>query len=66
MGKSWITTEKAVEISGYHPIYLRELLRNSKIEGRKFGRVWQVDEDSLKQYLQKAQESADGRHGPKD
>ena len=24
------------------------------------------DEDSLKQYLQKAQESADGRHGPKD
>ncbi len=65
MDDTWITTEEAVKISGYHPIYLRTLLRDAKIDGRKFGRTWQVNKPSLLNYLQAAQAAADKRHGPK-
>ena len=65
MKDEWITTREAVEISGYHPYHLRRLIRAGKLQSRKFGTIWQVDRQSLLQYLKEAQDSTDARWGPK-
>jgi hypothetical protein len=65
VAEDWITTAMAVELSGYHPEHLRRLMREGKVQGRKFGIVWQVDRASLLSYLAKATESEDARWGPK-
>ena len=62
----WITTAEAAKLSGYHPVYLRELIRDEKIRGKKFGIVWQVNKQSLLDYLQSAKQSKDKRWGPKE
>jgi len=64
MTNEWITTSKASQISGYHPERIRELLRERKIEGQKFGSIWQVNRISLIAYLEKMQGLGD-RRGPK-
>lgn len=66
MADDWITTHEAVEISNYHPIYLRTLLREQRIRSRKFGRTWQVSKSSLLDYIEKAQKSSDKRFGAKE
>lgn len=66
MSDDWLTTKEATEISGYHPVYLRELIRDGKIVGQKFGIVWQVSKQSLTAYLAEAQKSEDKRRGPKN
>ena len=66
MSVEWLTTKEAIELSGYHPVYLRELIRDGKIVGQKFGIVWQVSKQSLTAYLEEAQQSKDKRRGPKN
>jgi excisionase family DNA binding protein len=65
MTEDWITTREAVELSGYHPDHLRELIRDGKVQARKFGIVWQVSRQSLLTYLDVAKKSGDKRWGPK-
>ena len=65
MVEEWLTTAEAAELSGYHPEHLRELIREGKIEGRKFGIVWQVSKQSLIDYSEAAKQSGDKRWGPK-
>ena len=65
MTDEWLTVSQAAELSGYHPEYLRELIRNGKIAGQKFGIVWQVSRRSLLAYCKAADKSDDGRWGPK-
>lgn len=60
----WITTDEAAEISGYHINYLRQLIRKNKIAAEKKGRDWWVDKDSLRDYMNEAQDAGDRRHGP--
>ena len=62
----WITTAEAAKLSGYHPVYLRELIWDEKIRGKKFGIVWQVNKQSLLDYLHSAKQSKDKRWGPKE
>lgn len=64
MAEEWITTEEACRLSGYHPERIRELLREGKIEGRKFGPVWQVNQESMQLYLKRMDEIGE-RRGPK-
>lgn len=64
MDDEWITTPEAAEQSGYHPEYIRKLMREGKIEGRKFGIVWQVNRQSLIAYLESMEEIGK-RRGPK-
>ena len=59
-----ITTAEAAEISGYHQEYIRRLLKEGRIEGKKFGLVWQVKRASLKDYLEKM-DMKGSRRGPK-
>jgi excisionase family DNA binding protein len=65
MSDDWITTQKAAELSGYHPIYLLELLKSGKVKARKFGTIWQVDRASLLAYVKSAEKSSDKRRGAK-
>ena len=60
-----ITTREAAELSGYNADHLRELIRDGKIEARKFGIVWQISKQSLLDYLEAASQSGDKRWGPK-
>lgn len=65
MTDDWITTKEAVELSNYHPDHLRELIREGKIEARKFGIVWQVSKKSLLDYIDAASKAGDRRWGAK-
>jgi excisionase family DNA binding protein len=59
-----ITTAEAADISGYHPEYIRSLLKEGRIEGNKFGPIWQVRKTSLTEYLEKM-DGKGSRRGPK-
>ena len=48
----YITSEDASESSGYHVNYIRRLLRQGKIKGRKFGNVWFIERVSFQEYLE--------------
>ena len=61
----WLTVQEAAKISSYHAEYLRLLIRQGKLNARKFGPIWAVSKFSLLAYLEIAQKSDDGRQGPK-
>jgi len=63
MAEDWITTAEAARLSGYHPTYLRDLIRAGGIKAQKFGPIWQIDRASLLVYMRAADKSADKRRG---
>ena len=64
-GGVWLTVSEAADISGYHPEYIRRLIRDGEIERKKFSIVWQVRRESLNAYIENAQSKEDGRFTPK-
>ncbi len=60
----WITVVQAVKISGYHPDYLRTLLRTKQIQGIKIASAWLVSRSSLEDFLRKSRLLGEKR-GPK-
>ena len=52
----YITADEAAEISGYHVNYIRRIMRQGKVKGRKTALVWLIERDSLQAYLAKVQE----------
>ncbi len=65
MSNDWLTVTQASELSGYHRVYLTDLIRSGKIEARKFGPIWQVNKSALLAYIREAKKSKDGRRGPR-
>lgn len=61
----WLSVSEAAEISGYHPEYIRRLIRDGEIQARKFSIVWQVRRESLNTYIKDAQSKQDKRFTPK-
>jgi excisionase family DNA binding protein len=63
----WVSVKEAVELTGYHPYYLRELIRNEKISAEKKGNSWWVDREALLSYITAAgaAKHSDKRHGPR-
>ena len=59
-----LTVNEAAKLSGYHPERIRELIRENKITAYKFSIVWQVDRQSLLDYVAKMQAQGEKR-GPK-
>jgi len=47
----FITTQEAAEKLGYHVIYVRQMLRDEKLEGLKIGKMWLVQKESINKYL---------------
>ena len=60
----WLTVQDATKLSSYNADHLRELIRDGKINARKFSIVWMVSRKSLLKYLKKMKESGKKR-GPK-
>ena len=54
-----ISVTRASEISGLTPGYIRRLLRNEVITGKKIGRDWFTTEEAIWEYLK--QERQPGR-----
>ena len=61
----WLSVTEAAKLSGYHPEYIRRLIRDGEIEARKFSIVWQVKRESLKAYIENAESKDDKRYTPK-
>jgi excisionase family DNA binding protein len=55
MAETWISVTEAARLTGYHPVYLRDLIREGKVKARKFVTVWQIDRVSLLAYLRKVE-----------
>ena len=64
MAEDWITTHEAAEISGYHPVHLRRLIRAGKVSCQRCGRDWHISRSSLLDYLKYAEDLGEKR-GPK-
>ena len=58
----WLTVQEAAELSGYHPDYVRQLVRSKKVNAKKFSIVWMVDRSSLLKYI-RDQEKPPQDHG---
>jgi len=65
MNDEWMTVQQAAELSGYHPTYLRWLIRQGDLPARKFGPLWQVSRKGLEAFIRAAEQSGDKRRGPK-
>lgn len=50
-GRRYISTRRAAKEHKYTSDYVGQLIRGNKIIGKKVGRSWYVDEDSLNAYL---------------
>jgi hypothetical protein len=56
----WISTDEAVDLSGYDCAYLRRLIQRGKIEAAKKGGQWWVDCDGLQAFLRGIAQLNDG------
>jgi excisionase family DNA binding protein len=65
MSNEWLTVVEAAKISGYHPEYIRRLIRDGELKARKFSIVWQVSKQSLLDYVENASSQQDKRFTPK-
>ena len=62
--EDWLTTKEAAELAGYHPDHLRVLIREGKIDARKWGDAWMVSRSFLENFLSMAKIQGEKR-GPK-
>jgi len=65
MTDEWLTTQEACQLTKYHPVYLRDLIRKKKIAAVKKGNAWWVNRKALLTYVREAGKSEDKRRGPK-
>jgi len=60
----WITTQEAAELTGYEPAHIRYLAKRASIKGRKFGRAWMINRESVKEYADRMKQLGPARHDP--
>jgi excisionase family DNA binding protein len=60
MAEEWITTQEAAEIIGVTRNHIRYLIRNGKLEAKRFGRAWMVSYKSTEEYA-----ATERKPGPK-
>lgn len=59
-----LTVSEAAEVSNYTHEHIAYLVRERKIRGRKGGRFWLVELESLKEYEAKMAELGTLKHDP--
>lgn len=62
--EDWLTTYEAARLANYDADYIRKLVRGKKVIARKWGQSWQVDRESLLNYVKKSEDNGQKR-GPK-
>ena len=50
VAEGWITSDEAAGLAGYRRAHIRYLAINGKIQGRKIGRDWLINGQSLMDY----------------
>ena len=60
----WVTTIEAAELTGYHAVHIRRLVKDGYVRGRKFGRDWMLDKESVLAYAQKMEALGTAKHDP--
>ena len=60
----WITVRQAAQLIGYKEEYIRELIRQGRINAQKFATVWQVNKTSVMNYANQMGKKGKKR-GPK-
>ena len=60
----WITTEQAEACIGYASAYLRRLANQGRVEARKIGRDWLINQESLLAYKREMNALGRQRHNP--
>jgi excisionase family DNA binding protein len=60
----WITTAEAAELTGYDVTHIRLLVRKGSITGRKFGRDWMIDRESVKDYAEEMKRLGLAKYDP--
>lgn len=61
MSDDWITTAEASKLSGYNPEYIREMIRQGRVKGRKYFVIWQVSQSSMLAYLKEQHQRGEKR-----
>jgi excisionase family DNA binding protein len=64
MPDEWLTTTQAAQLIGYHPEYVRQLVKAGKIEAQKIGRDWLIQRSKLLAYIRKVSKTG-AKRGPK-
>ena len=59
-----LTTKQAAELIGYHPEYIRQLVKAGKLKAEKIGRDWLIPKSKLLAYARKAGKTG-AKRGPK-
>jgi hypothetical protein len=60
----WITTNRGAELTGYSAPYIRRLARTGQVLGRKVGRDWLVQQESLLAYKRAMDALGPAKHNP--
>jgi len=60
----WITTGEAAALTGYHVTHIRRLLREGCIKGKKFGRDWLLNRESVLSYAEEMKRLGASKHDP--
>lgn len=61
---NWITTAEAAELTGYDPTHIRRLVRTGRIHGKKFGRDWMIDRESIVVHAEEMERLGAAKHDP--
>jgi len=64
MADKWITTQQAIELTGYHVDHIRRLVKSGRVKAQKWGIQWQVNKADLLAYVRKV-EKIGAKRGPK-
>ena len=62
--EGWINTEQAKVLTGYASAYLRRLANQGRVEARKVGRDWLINQESLLTYKREMDSLGGQRHNP--
>jgi excisionase family DNA binding protein len=62
--EGWVTTAQAAELTGYNVKYLRQLVRDGRIEARKVGRDWLVNLEDVLSYKARMDALGSQKHNP--
>ncbi len=64
MADEWLTTRQAAQLIGYHPEYVRQLVKAGKVEAQKIGRDWLIQKNKLLAYTRRVSKTG-AKRGPK-
>lgn len=59
----WISVDEAAKLAGYHPEYVRELLRTGMVRGQKWVNTWMVSREDLLRHRREHSNKTDEEAG---